>query len=112
MATKVFVHGNPEVDAIWSLLVAELRARGVDDVVLLSPPGFGAPTPDGWAGDMAAYRDWLVGELERIGRPGQGIDLVGHDWGAGHVFGAVPIPAIGCSRSWTRCTPARSASGC
>ncbi len=89
MTTKVFVHGNPEVDAIWTLLVAELRARGVDDIVLLSPPGFGAPTPDGWAGDMAAYRDWLVGELERIGRSGQGIDLVGHDWGAGHVFGAV-----------------------
>jgi pimeloyl-ACP methyl ester carboxylesterase len=89
MTTKVFVHGNPEVDAIWALLVDELRARGVDDVVLLSPPGFGAPTPAGWAGDVAAYRTWLIGELERIGDSGQAIDLVGHDWGAGHVFGAV-----------------------
>jgi pimeloyl-ACP methyl ester carboxylesterase len=89
MTTKVFVHGNPEVDAIWSLLVAELRARGIDDIVLLSPPGFGAPTPDGWVGDVASYRSWLIGELERIGGSGQVIDLVGHDWGAGHVFGAV-----------------------
>ena len=89
MTTKVFVHGNPEVDAIWTLLADELRDRGIDDIVLLSPPGFGAPTPDGWAGDVAAYRSWLVGELERIGGSGQVIDLVGHDWGAGHVFGAV-----------------------
>ncbi len=89
MTTKVFVHGNPEVDAIWTMLVAELRARDVDDIVLLSPPGFGAPTPDGWVGDVASYRSWLIGELERIGASGQAIDLVGHDWGAGHVFGAV-----------------------
>ena len=87
--TRVFVHGNPEVDAIWTMLVDELRARGVDDIVLLSPPGFGAPTPDGWVGDVAAYRAWLIGELERIGGSGNPIDLVGHDWGAGHVFGAV-----------------------
>ena len=71
MTTKVFVHGNPEVDAIWSLLVDELRDRGIDDIVLLSPPGFGAPVPAGWAGDVAAYRAWLVGELERIGGSGQ-----------------------------------------
>ena len=29
--TKVFVHGNPETSAVWSLLVAELRKRGVDN---------------------------------------------------------------------------------
>jgi len=84
--TAVFVHGNPEVDAIWGPLVEELDARGVDDIVLLSPPGFGAPTPDGWTATVADYRGWLVAELERIGGE---IDLVGHDWGAGHVFGAV-----------------------
>ncbi len=87
--TKAFVHGNPEVAAIWTMLVDELRARGVDDIVLLSPPGFGAPTPDGWVGDVAAYRAWLIGELERIAEAGPAIDLVGHDWGAGHVFGTV-----------------------
>ena len=42
----VFVHGNPETAAIWDPLIAAL---GRDDVVALSPPGFGAPTPDGWA---------------------------------------------------------------
>jgi pimeloyl-ACP methyl ester carboxylesterase len=87
--TKVFVHGNPEVDAIWSDLVTELAGRGHDDVVLLSPPGFGAPTPDGWPADVAAYRSWLIGELERLVAGGATVDLVGHDWGAGHVFGAV-----------------------
>jgi pimeloyl-ACP methyl ester carboxylesterase len=87
--TRVFVHGNPEVAAIWSQLVAELEKRGVDDIVLLSPPGFGAPVPDGWVGDVDAYRHWLIDELERISGTGAVIDLVGHDWGAGHVFGTV-----------------------
>ena len=43
--TVVLVHGNPETDAVWGPLVRELRR---DDVVLLSPPGFGAPAPQGW----------------------------------------------------------------
>ena len=84
--TKVFVHGNPETSAVWSLLVLELKKRGVDNIVLLTPPGFGAPTPAGWGGTMREYRDWLIAELEAIGGD---IDLVGHDWGAGHVFGVL-----------------------
>jgi pimeloyl-ACP methyl ester carboxylesterase len=84
--TKVFVHGNPEVDAIWGPLVNALAERGIDDVVLLSPPGFGAPTPDGWDASMRSYVGWLVAEVERIGGV---IDIVGHDWGAGHVYGLV-----------------------
>lgn len=88
--TKVFVHGNPEVDAIWGPLVDALAERGVGDVALLSPPGFGAPTPDGWDASMRSYVEWLVGQVEpiveRIGGP---IDVVGHDWGAGHVYGLV-----------------------
>ena len=84
--TKVFVHGNPETSAVWSLLVLELKKRGVDNIVLLTPPGFGAPTPAGWGGTMREYRDWLIAELETIGGD---IDLVGHDWGAGHVFGVL-----------------------
>jgi pimeloyl-ACP methyl ester carboxylesterase len=84
--TKVFVHGNPETSAVWSLLVAELKKRGVDNIVLLTPPGFGAPTPAGWGGTMGEYRDWLIAELEAIGGD---IDLVGHDWGAGHVYGVL-----------------------
>jgi pimeloyl-ACP methyl ester carboxylesterase len=84
--TKVFVHGNPETSAVWSLLVAELKTRGVDNIVLLTPPGFGAPTPAGWGGTMREYRNWLIAELEAIGGD---IDLVGHDWGAGHVYGVL-----------------------
>lgn len=84
----MFVHGNPEVDALWVPLVDELRARGVDDIVLLSPPGFGAPVTDGWDASVRSYVEWLVGELEAIvGNCGGEIDLVGHDWGAGHVYG-------------------------
>jgi pimeloyl-ACP methyl ester carboxylesterase len=81
--TKVFVHGNPETSAIWKPLVAALSERGVNDVVLLSPPGFGAPVSHDWTATVSEYRNWLAGELEKIGGE---IDLVGHDWGAGHVF--------------------------
>ena len=75
----VFVHGNPETTAIWDPL---LVALGRDDVVTLSPPGFGAPAPAGWAATSDDYLAWLVSELEAIDGP---IDLIGHDWGGGHV---------------------------
>ena len=81
--TVVLVHGNPETDALWDPLVAQL---GRDDVVRLSPPGFGAPLPDGWPATFLAYRDWLENELSQIPDP---VDLVGHDWGGGHVINAV-----------------------
>lgn len=84
--TKVFVHGVPETSAIWRPLIAELNRRGVSDVVTLSPPGFGVASGATWQPSQAAYREWLTKELVRIG--GQ-IDLVGHDWGAGHVYGVV-----------------------
>lgn len=79
----VFVHGNPETNAIWGPLI---DALGRNDVVTLSPPGFGAPLPDGFDPTYLAYRDWLEQELERIEGP---IDLVGHDWGGGHVVNVV-----------------------
>ncbi|MEM7139870.1 MAG: alpha/beta hydrolase [Actinomycetota bacterium] len=82
--TKVFVHGNPECDAIWGPLADELGARGVSDIVRLSPPGFGAPRPAGFDATPAAYVEWLAGEVASIDGP---IDLLGHDWGAGHVMG-------------------------
>ena len=86
--TKVLIHGNPEVDAIWRPLVATLSERGIDVVILLSPPGFGAPTPDGWEASRASYVHWLIDELESIGaQTGTPVDVVGHDWGAGHVYG-------------------------
>ncbi|MCV7197367.1 alpha/beta fold hydrolase [Mycobacterium angelicum] len=81
--TVVLVHGNPETDAIWGPLLGIL---GRGDVVCLSPPGFGAPLPDDFPATFLAYRDWLEGELESIGEP---VDLVGHDWGGGHVVNLV-----------------------
>ena len=81
--TVVLVHGNPETDAIWGPLV---DALGSNDVVRLSPPGFGAPLPADFPATYLAYRDWLERELAQIDEP---VDLVGHDWGGGHVVNAV-----------------------
>ena len=93
---KVFVHGVPETDVVWNTLIAELDERFIDDrMVRLSPPGFGAPIPDGWAATPPAYVDWLEARLveiideEAAAERFPEIDLVGHDWGAGHVFGLV-----------------------
>jgi pimeloyl-ACP methyl ester carboxylesterase len=81
--TVVLVHGNPETEALWGPLIDALAH---DDVMCLSPPGFGAPLPDDFPATYLAYRDWLEGELEGIDEP---IDLVGHDWGGGHVVNVV-----------------------
>lgn len=81
--TVVLVHGNPETDAIWGPLV---DALGRDDVVRLSPPGFGAPLPDDFSATYLAYRDWLEDELERFDQP---VDAVGHDWGGGHLINVI-----------------------
>ena len=89
----VLVHGNPETDAVWSPLVEVLNR---DDVVCLSPPGFGAPVPDGFGATYLEYRDWLIGELERFDEP---VDLVGHDWGGGHVMHTV-MARPDLLRSW------------
>jgi pimeloyl-ACP methyl ester carboxylesterase len=84
--TIVLVHGNPETDAIWGPLVDVLARDGRDDIVRLSPPGFGAPLPDGFAATYLDYRDWLEERLAAFDEP---IDLVGHDWGGGHVMNVV-----------------------
>ena len=81
--TLVLVHGNPETAALWGPLV---DALGRDDVVRLSPPGFGAPLPDDFPATYLAYRDWLEAELAGFDGP---VDLVGHDWGGGHVVNVV-----------------------
>lgn len=92
----VLVHGNPETDAVWRPLMGELGELGRDDVTCLSPPGFGAPVPDGFGATYLEYRDWLIGELEQFGGP---VDLVGHDWGGGHVMNAV-MSRPDLVRSW------------
>ncbi len=90
----VLVHGNPETDAIWSELIPEL---GRSDVLTLSPPGFGAPVPDNFTATSEAYANWLAAQLEEIPAP---IDLVGHDWGGGHVA-RVALEHPELIRSWT-----------
>ena len=65
--TKVFVHGNPETSVIWKPVVELLNDRRINDIVLLSPPGFGAPTPKDWGGTVREYTQWLADELKAIG---------------------------------------------
>ena len=48
----------------------------------LSPPGFGAPVTDGFRATSDDYLAWLIDEVEQLPTP---VDLVGHDWGGGHV---------------------------
>jgi pimeloyl-ACP methyl ester carboxylesterase len=92
--TIVLVHGNPETEAIWDDLLPHLRD---DDIVRLSPPGYGTPIPQGFDCSVDAYRDWLASELKKLAQP---IDLVGHDWGGGHVVRiAMDCPTL--IRSWT-----------
>jgi len=91
--TIVLVHGNPETEALWDPLV---DALGRNDVIRLSPPGFGAPVPTGWACGYLDYRDWLVDTLGHIDGP---IDLVGHDWGGNHVVNAM-MARPDLVRSW------------
>ena len=92
--TIVLVHGNPETEAIWDDLVLHL---GNDDVVRLSPPGFGCAIPPAFNCSIDAYRDWLARELEKLAQP---IDLVGHDWGGGHVM-RIAMDCPDLIRSWT-----------
>jgi pimeloyl-ACP methyl ester carboxylesterase len=80
--TTVLVHGVPETAAVWDLLVDELVKLGHEEPIRLSPPGFGSPVPQGWTATQQEYDAWLVGELERIGPA----DVLGHDWGGGHVI--------------------------
>jgi pimeloyl-ACP methyl ester carboxylesterase len=92
--TIVLVHGSPETEAIWDDLVPHLRD---DNVVRLSPPGFGSAIPPGFDCSVDAYRDWLAGELKKLAQP---IDLVGHDWGGGHVV-RIAMDFSNLIRSWT-----------
>jgi pimeloyl-ACP methyl ester carboxylesterase len=91
--TVVLVHGNPETSAVWGPLVEVLDR---DDVTCLSPPGFGAPVPEAWGATVEEYRDWLATELTALGTP---VDLVGHDWGGGHVVN-VAMTRPDLLRSW------------
>lgn len=91
--TTVFVHGNPEVDAIWTPV---LEILGLDDVVRLSPPGFGSDVPDGFGSTLHDYRAWLIAEVEALGAP---VDIVGHDIGGSTTIAAM-MERPDLFRSW------------
>ncbi len=93
MSHTVFVHGNPETAAIWGPLIEVLD---LEDVIAVSPPGFGAQLPAGFGSTSDDYLAWLVNELEKMPQP---VDLVGHDWGGGHVV-RVAIERPDLIRSW------------
>lgn len=92
--TVVLVHGIPETAAVWDPIVPLLDQH---QVVRLSPPGFGASVPAGFGATVTEYRDWLIRELETSGAGP--VDLVGHDWGGGHVLG-VALVRPDLVRSW------------
>ena len=94
MTRAVLVHGNPETAAIWEPMVAVLAHP---DVLTLLPPGFGAPVPEGFGATADEYAAWLVSELENEDAQ---VDLVGHDWGGGHVA-RVAIERPDLIRSWS-----------
>lgn len=50
-------------------MVDELVALGHHKPLRLSPPGFGAPVPDGWAATFDDYTAWLVGASPPAGSP-------------------------------------------
>ena len=91
----VFVHGVPEVPAVWAPLLSRLSRK---DVVALRLPGFGGPRPDGFDATKESYVDWLVAAVEEVGADGP-VDLVGHDWGAGFV-GRLVSTRPDLVRSW------------
>lgn len=107
----VFAHGNPETAAIWEPLLAELHHP---DTVTLAPPGFGAPVPEDFGATADEYATWLVSELERQQAP---VDLIGHDWGGGHVVrvaieAAGPDPFVGDRHRGLLCPRLRVARPC
>jgi pimeloyl-ACP methyl ester carboxylesterase len=89
----VLVHGVPDTERVWDAVVSRLAGQ---DVMRLSLPGFGCPRPPGFSATKDAYVQWL---LDRLASVGDGIDLVGHDWGALLVVRAVSVqPDV--ARSW------------
>jgi pimeloyl-ACP methyl ester carboxylesterase len=68
----------PDTPKLWE---PAIQALGVKPGEWHAPalPGFGCPVPPGFSRTKDAYADWLIGEMEAIGRP---VNIVGHDWGA------------------------------
>lgn len=94
--TIVFVNGVPVTSAVWTPLINELSKSQQQEMVLLSPPGFGAPLPANFGATFVDYRDWLIDELSRFEAP---VDIVGHDFGGGYAL-EVAMARPDLLRSW------------
>ncbi|MEM7545706.1 MAG: alpha/beta hydrolase [Pseudomonadota bacterium] len=77
--TIAFVHGVPETADIWTAL----RGHMSEETVTISPPGFGAPVPDGFGCTTDDYLAWMIEEVAALPGP---VDLIGHDWGGLHTL--------------------------
>ncbi|WP_043637426.1 alpha/beta fold hydrolase [Nonomuraea candida] len=64
--TIVFVHGVPVTSAVWTPLISQLPKPQQQDVVRLSPPGFGAALPAGFGARHEIAKTWQTpGDGER-----------------------------------------------
>jgi pimeloyl-ACP methyl ester carboxylesterase len=90
--TVVFVHGVPEIGALWN----GVRAHLGGDTLAVDLPGFGTPRPAGFGATKDDYAQWLSDTLRGLDGP---VDLVGHDWGAGFVLRVVTAHDVPV-RSW------------
>ncbi len=71
----VFVHGVPDTFRVWEPVRQHLSRT---DLIALALPGFDAPRPPGFRCSKEEYANWIIQQLEAMGKP---VDLVGHDWG-------------------------------
>lgn len=74
--TTIYVHGAPNTARMWDPL---LSALGPHESRAVELPGFGVAAPVGFGFTRWAYKDWLIGELEKEDSP---VHLVAHDQGA------------------------------
>lgn len=94
--TIVFVNGVPVTSAVWTPLINELSRTQTQDLVRLSPPGFGSPLGPRFGATFADYCDWLIAELSRFETP---VHLVGHSLAGGYVL-EVAMTRPDLLRSW------------
>ncbi len=67
----------------------EMKATVTGEAIALRHAGFDC--------SIDAYRNWLAGALEQLEQP---VDLIGHDWGGGHVA-RIAMERPDLIRSWT-----------
>ena len=87
--TVVLVHGFPDTQAVWDLVIPILEAHF--HVVTYDVRGAGGSSaPDTREGyRMNRLIDDLVAVIERVQPDGGPVHLVGHDWGSAQLWGAV-----------------------